>query len=185
MPTADPDARLLARIARGDQDAFSTLYRRHLDTVLAYLRRRVDDPDLVLDLAAETFAAVVLGARRYRPGPEPAAAWLLGIARNKMLEALRRGRVESAARRRLGLDPLVVDDDDLRRVEERASDGAERLNDLLAELPEPTRRALVARVVDERAYSEIAAELACSEQVIRQRVHRGLSRLRQGLEEPT
>jgi RNA polymerase sigma-70 factor (ECF subfamily) len=53
----------------------------------------------------------------------------------------------------------------------------------LAELPEPTRRALLARVVEERAYHEIAAELDCSELVVRQRVHRGLSRLRAGLKE--
>jgi RNA polymerase sigma-70 factor (ECF subfamily) len=54
---------------------------------------------------------------------------------------------------------------------------------MLNELPEATRQALVARVLDEREYAEIAAELACSEQVVRQRVHRGLRALRTKLEE--
>jgi RNA polymerase sigma-70 factor (ECF subfamily) len=183
MATEDPDAALVARIARGDQDALSSLYGRHLDTVLAYLHRRTEDPELAFDLAAETFAAVVLSARRYRPGPEPAAAWLIGIARHKLLESLRRGRVESAARRRLRLEPIMLADDELERVEERVSAGSEQLNALLANLPEEIRSALLARVVDQRAYGDIARELRCSEQLVRQRVHRGLTRLREGLEE--
>jgi RNA polymerase sigma-70 factor (ECF subfamily) len=175
-PSTTDDA-LLRAAAAGDDDAFALFYRRHLDGVLAFLRRRVREPELAFDLAAETFAAVVLAAPGWRGEGEP-AAWLYGIARNKVRESLRRGRVEDAARRRLGLEPVDLDDDDLRRVEERAGAGAGDLAARLDELPEATRRALVARVVDEREYAEIAAELACSEQVVRQRVHRGLRALR-------
>ncbi|HMJ35702.1 MAG TPA: sigma-70 family RNA polymerase sigma factor [Baekduia sp.] len=178
--TSDGD--LLRAAAAGDDVAFSVFYRRHLDGVLAFLRRRVADPELAFDLAAETFAAVILAAPDWRGDGEP-AAWLYGIARNKLRESLRRGRVEDAARRRLGLEPVDLDDEDLRRVEERAGAGAGDLAARLDELPEPTRRALLARVVDEREYAEIAAELACSEQVVRQRVHRGLRMLRTRMEE--
>jgi DNA-directed RNA polymerase specialized sigma24 family protein len=81
--------------------------------VLGYLRTRVADPEQALDLAAETFAAALISVRRYQPGRGPAAAWLLGIAHNKLLESLRRGRVEAAARRRLRLEPIALDDSDL------------------------------------------------------------------------
>jgi RNA polymerase sigma-70 factor (ECF subfamily) len=183
MPGAPREDRdLLRRIAAGDDDAFSAFYRAHLDAVVAFFRRRVPDGELAFDLAAETFAAVVIGATSYA-GDGPAAAWLYGIARNKLRESLRRGRVEDGARRRLGIEPVLLDDRDLERVEERAVAGGDCLARELAELPEPTRRALLARVVEERAYHEIAAELNCSELVVRQRVHRGLSRLRAGLKE--
>jgi RNA polymerase sigma-70 factor (ECF subfamily) len=43
---------------------------------------------------------------------------------------------------------------------------------------------LLERVVAERPYAEIAAELRCSELVVRQRVSRGLKRLRSEMEEP-
>ena len=177
------DDELLRRIASGDAEAISSFYARHLDTVLAYVRGRVRDADLVFDLGAETFAAVIVSANRYRPGRKPAVAWLLGIARNKTLESLRRGRTESAARERLRLEPIFLDNDDLRRVEERASRGGAELGRLLEELPAEQRSALIGRILDERPYADIATELRCSEQVVRQRVHRALDRLRKDLEE--
>jgi RNA polymerase sigma factor (sigma-70 family) len=183
MQGAPPEDRdLLRRIAAGDDAAFSAFYRSHLDAVIAFFRRRVPDPELAFDLAAETFAAVVIGAGSFG-GDGPAVAWLYGIARNKLRESFRRGRVEDDARRRVGMEPVVLDDLDLERVEHRAVAGADVLARELAALPEPTRRALLERVVEERGYGEIAADLGCSEQVVRQRVHRGLTRLRAGLKE--
>ena len=176
------DGKLLRRIADGDDAAFTAFYRAHLDPVVAFFRRRVPDGELAFDLAAETFAAVVTSAGTY-DGSGPPAAWLYGIARNKLRESLRRGRVEDEARRALGLEPVRLDDEDLLRVEERAAAGGPVLERALAELPGEIRVALMARVVDERDYDEIAAELSCSEQLVRQRVHRGLTRLRVSIEE--
>jgi RNA polymerase sigma factor (sigma-70 family) len=180
--TRSDDAELLRRIAAGDDRAFALFYRAHLDAVVAFFRRRVPAPDLAFDLAAETFAAVVVGAGTYA-GEAPPAAWLFGIARNKLRESLRRGRVEDDARRRLALEPVEIGRHDLEQVELRALSGDAELADALAVLSELTRHALLARVVAERDYDVIAAELSCSEQVVRQRVHRGLSRLREILEE--
>jgi RNA polymerase sigma-70 factor (ECF subfamily) len=176
------DRRLMERIADGDDAAFAAFYRAHLDAVVAFFRRQVADGELAFDLAAETFTAVVIGARTYA-GDGPASAWLYGIARNKLRESLRRGRVVDDARRRVGLQPVALDDEALQRIEERAGAGDALLAREIAALPQPTRRALLGRVVEERAYADLAAELQCSEQVVRQRVHRGLGRLRAGLTE--
>jgi RNA polymerase sigma factor (sigma-70 family) len=176
------DRELLRRIARGDERAFAAFYRTHLDAVVAYLRRRVPEPELAFDLAAETFATVVTSAHTYKQEGPP-AAWLFGIARNKLRESLRRGRVEDEARRALGLEPIALEDEALLRVEERAAAGGPKLERLLRTLPDATRKALLARVVDERGYDEIADALCCSEQVVRQRVHRALVRLREGLDD--
>lgn len=176
------DLELIRRsVDDADGEAFAELYRRHVDAVLAYLRRRVESPELALDLTAETFATAIVEAHRFR-GDGAVAAWLYGIARNKLLESLRRGRVEDAARRKLEADPLLVTDADLSEVEARAVDGAGELERQLAGLPTETRAALLARVVDERSYDEIAADLDCSEQLVRQRVSRGLKRLRAAME---
>ncbi len=175
------DDLLLAAIAAGSDRAFAAFYRRHLNGVVAFFARRVPESELAFDLAAETFAAVVVSAHAFEARGS-ATAWLYGIARNKLRESLRRGRVEDAARRRLGAQPVVLDDAGIERVHERAAAGGAQLAAALGALPEPTRRALLARVVEEREYEDIATELSCSESVVRQRVHRGLARLRAGLE---
>jgi RNA polymerase sigma factor (sigma-70 family) len=176
------DSELLSAIAARDGAAFSTFYRRHLPTVLAFLMRETRDPEAVGDLAAEVFAAVLLAASRYRAQGSSAAPWVIGIARNKLLMSLRRGRIEARARRRLGYEAVALDEDDFERIEAVADRGAGQLTRLLAVLPADERRAVHARVVNERSYREIAAELQCSEMVIRKRVSRGLARVRDQLE---
>jgi RNA polymerase sigma factor (sigma-70 family) len=173
---------LLRLIAAGDEEAFSVFYAAHREAVLGFFRARVSDRELVFDLTAETFAAVVVGAASYT-GESSASgvAWLYGIARNKLRESLRTKQVEDAARRRLQMEPIALDDTDLQRVDELTRGRESALERELRALPEATRQALLARLVEERDYDEIAERLQCSEQVVRQRVHRGLKRLRAGL----
>ncbi|HTU78508.1 MAG TPA: sigma-70 family RNA polymerase sigma factor [Solirubrobacteraceae bacterium] len=182
---ADPeDGALLLAAARGDGAAFELFYRRWLPAVTSFHLRRVGSPEVAFDLTAETFAGVVVALDRFDPARGSGVAWLFGIAEHKLRTSLRRGRVEARARRQLGHRGVVLDDGDLARVEELASlSGACRLRELLEELPAGQRAAVRARVLDERSYAEIAMDLRCSEVVVRQRVHRGLQRLRRRLAE--
>jgi RNA polymerase sigma factor (sigma-70 family) len=178
------DAELLLAAAGGDDRAFAQFYRRWLPVVTGYHLRRVRSRELAFDLTAETFAAVVADLRHFDPDRGSAAGWLFEIAEHKLLDSWRRTRVESLARVRLGHEPIVLADRDLERVEELASLGDTRgLNALLARLPAEQRDAVMARIVDERSYLEIASEMDCSEAVVRQRVHRGLTHLRKRLRE--
>jgi RNA polymerase sigma factor (sigma-70 family) len=175
---------LLLAAADGDDGAFGVFYRRWLPVVTGYHFRRTRSLELAFDLTAETFAAVVADLARFDPERGSAPGWLFEIAEHKLLDSVRRARVESSARARLGHEPVVLEDRDLERVEELASLGdAGRLDRLLGQLSGPQRDAIRARVLDERSYAEIASEINCSEAVVRQRVHRGLSRLRERLKE--
>jgi RNA polymerase sigma-70 factor, ECF subfamily len=170
--------------ALGDGEAFAEFYRRHASTLLGYLTRRTGDAEVAADLTAETFAAALEGLPRFKPSLGPASAWLYGIARHKLARTLERGRVEDAARRKLKLPRIVVDDEAIERIEAfAASETTGRLiSDLFERLPDEQRHALRARVVHEREYAEIASSHATSETVIRKRVSRALARLRAGLE---
>jgi RNA polymerase sigma-70 factor, ECF subfamily len=158
---------------------FGAFYEAHVGAVTAYVARRARRPDLTFDLVAETFARALEHRSRYDPRRGPEVAWLFGIARNLMVDAARRGRVADAARVRLGMEPIALDDEQLRRIDER---GSTALVDALAELPQSQREAVIRRVLDEQEYPEIAAHVGCSEQVVRQRVSRGLAALRRGIE---
>ena len=175
------DAELLSAIASCRGEAFAAFYRRHLPAVLAFLVHQTGDPEAAADLAAEVFSAVLLSSRRYRAEGPSAAPWVIGIAHKKLLMSLRRGRVETKARKRLHFDPVSFDDEDYERVESAAASGSGRLGSLVAQLPAKERFAVNARVVQERSYGEIAAELGCSEMVVRKRVSRGLARVRERL----
>ena len=131
-------------------------------------------PEEAFDLTAETFAAALASVPRFEPVPEPPRAWLFAIARHKLSEALRSSRIQDEARRALAIQPIKLDDEAIEIQRGRHAPGAVQLLENLA--PEQ-RDAVKAHHLEERAYAEIAAELRCSEPVIRKRVSRGLAAL--------
>ena len=160
-----------------DPEAFGMLYARHERAICGYFHRRTRDAELAADLTAETFAAALLAAPRFRVrAGTPAIAWLFGIARNVLLRSLERSRVEDRARRRLGMPPLEVSDEQLDALDRiHAEDFVARLLD---GLPAEQAAAVRARELDDEPYAATAARLAVSEAVVRKRVSRGLERLR-------
>jgi RNA polymerase sigma factor (sigma-70 family) len=177
------DDELLARTAE-EPEAFGELYERHVRAVLAHLRHAGLATQDALDVTAEVFAAALIASGRYRPGEAPARAWLLGIARNKLSHRRRRAATESAARRKLGMARLTYSDEALERIEELLDAEAGRYTNGTAALPPAEREAVVARVIEERDYDEIAAASGATPGAVRQRVSRGLAKLaRLGREE--
>jgi len=161
-----------------DPGAFGEFYERHAQAVLAYLVSLTRDPERSLDLTAEVFAAALESSSRYRGGEAPARAWLFGIARNKFAEGQRKRAAEYRARQRLGIPRLEFEDEDLERVERLLDQSPSDVLGLVTQrLPESERDAVIARVVHEADYRDVALNGNCSEQAARQRVSRGLGRL--------
>jgi RNA polymerase sigma-70 factor (ECF subfamily) len=78
--------------------------------------------------------------------------------------------------------PVALEDEDLERID-RLAGRSDIAMQALAGLPADQREAVLARIVDERDYREMARELRCSESVARKRVSRGLAQLRDQLGE--
>jgi RNA polymerase sigma factor (sigma-70 family) len=182
--TSCSDAELLAATG-SDRQAFACFYDRYEGAVVGYLMRRTRDVDRTADLVSETFAAALAGAARYRPGGPTAAAWLFAIAHNMLLKSVRGGRVQEEARRRIGIAVhLELTQASRDRIDATLASDA-WVDDLLARLPPDQREAIRAYVVDDRSYTEIAAQHHTSEAVARKRVSRGLATLRRGLRRTT
>jgi RNA polymerase sigma factor (sigma-70 family) len=172
------DRELLTRTRAGDAEAFAAFYRARRGDVLAYLRVRVRSGEVAADLMCETFArALVVVHDRERELPTVPLAWLLTIARNELIDSVRRGQVADETRRRLAMEPLELNDRDLAAIEQAAAD-ADLVTQLRAVLPNDQLQALLARVLDGRDYVEIAQELQTSQSVVRKRVSRALAQLR-------
>jgi RNA polymerase sigma-70 factor (ECF subfamily) len=85
--------------------------------VLIYLARRCLDPEVAVDLMAETFAEAFANRHTRRGGSdEEARAWVFGIARNLLANYFRRGQIERRALRRLGLQTPAVSSEVARRL---------------------------------------------------------------------
>lgn len=175
------DHSLLVSCRGGDVDAFGHFYVRYRHLLIGYLARRVRDPEVAADLMAETFAVALVAVRdASRPLPETPAAWLFTIARNLLTDSIRRGRVEMDARRRLGLEPLALEDEDLQRIAEVAA-SQDLMADLSKVVPAAEWDAFRARVLEDEAYPDIAARLKCSEALVRKRVSRARAHLKTAL----
>jgi RNA polymerase sigma-70 factor, ECF subfamily len=174
--TVEPDVRSDAQlIADGDEAGFAELYRRHAVEVYSFFRARL--AWAAADLTAETFAQAWVSRRRFRDDCEGSALpWLLGIGRNVLRESVRRDRVETCARERLGLPLDLATEDGYEVVEERLSP-RRALAEALESLPAHERRALELRVVDGLPYGEVADRLAIRPAAARLRVSRALRRL--------
>lgn len=175
---ARAEADLLIR-SREDPAAFRAFYDQWSAPVLAYFQRRVHDPDLALELTAETFAVAFEKRARFRWMGKSPGAWLFGIAKRILFRHLRHQDVERRAVQRLGIQIPRADDESFARIED-LMDG-ERLRDLVRDALEACRPAdrevLQLHILDERSYPEVAEALGITVNNARVRVHRALARI--------
>lgn len=158
-----------------DGDAFAVLYDRHVRLIFSWARARVGEH--AADLTAEVFARAWLSRRRFKDEAGGSAfPWLHGIARNVLRDSLRKQRVESEARAKLGLSRELVPDPNFDAVDERRT-LPEAVRAAVGGLPDAERELLRLRVVEERPYRDIAAQLACTPEAARVRVSRALRKL--------
>ena len=156
-----------------DPEAFGVFYARHLRGVETYFVRRVGR-EAAPDLAADTFASALVARRRFRTGTTPAAGWLYTIAARRLVDFQRRGLVRQRTLEALALEAATRESPDL----SSAAIAAELDSGLLRHLPEDQREAIVAHVLHDRDYRQIASDQRVAEASIRQRVSRGLTALR-------
>lgn len=172
------DTELLARMPH-EEVAFSLFYRRHVEDILAFLRRRSGSAELAADVAAEVFATVLLRARRFDPEKGDGRTWLFSIARHKLIDAQRRGSAERTAQRRLGVPAFTLEDADITAIDALGNAAEAHV----AALPAEQRDAVRGRVLDEESYEELAQRAGVSPAAMRQRVSRGLATVRERMEE--
>jgi RNA polymerase sigma factor (sigma-70 family) len=173
------DQGLLTATESGDAEAFGVFFARYSGQLLGYVRQRVGSADMAADLSSETFAAGLLSVHRgHASGVEDGLTWLRGIARHKIIDSYRDGRLQDQARTQLGLERIELQEGD-RRAIERLAAFETPLHMALEKLSPDEREAVIARVVLEHEYAVIAQRSGSSEPAVRQRVTRGLRRLRQ------
>lgn len=173
------DAELIV-VSTLDPEAFCVLYDRWAEPLLAFIARRVGNPEVAADLLAETFATVFEKRSRFRDTGSPGSAWIYTIASSQVARYYRRKKVELRAVERLGISVPQLNDESLAAFERIGNDGSDAgrlVSEAISQIPVGEREAVHLRVVEDLDYREIASRLNCSVVAARVRVHRGLSRL--------
>lgn len=161
----ETDARLLAGIVAGVEEAFIELYRRRHRDVYRFAFAMAKSRSFAQDVTQEVFLNVLENARRFDKAKGSVRSWLFGCARYVTLDRL---RLERRWTDRLPDESAELDGDERLLADQRA----ERLHAAIARLPVEYREALVLYELQELSYAEAAAVLECPVGTVRSRLHR-------------
>ena len=165
------DAALIARVRRGDADAFAQLYDRHAALVFGVARRMLGDATQAEDVAQSVFMQIWSRPQTFQGGNF--AAWVATVARNASIDILRSAAVRTRAPE-LPTDlpsPTDIDDEIYGRVRAAA------VGDALRALPEDQREAIERAYFEGLSYREVAEKLGAPLGTIKSRIRAGLRRL--------
>ncbi|MDE2184777.1 MAG: sigma-70 family RNA polymerase sigma factor [Alphaproteobacteria bacterium] len=153
----------------GDAKAYRALLAALAPHLRAYFARRLAQAADAEDLVQETLIAIHSRRASY-DATLPFTAWLHAIARYKLIDHFRRGRL----RRTL---PLEDAGSVMAEESHEASAAAHDVERLLATLPE-NRRSLIRQVkIEGLSTAEAAARTGQSESAVKVGIHRGLKKL--------
>jgi RNA polymerase sigma factor (sigma-70 family) len=166
-------------IAPAEADLTRALYEEYANQIFRYCLHQLGSREEAEDAVQSTFLNAFRGIKR-GVVPELESAWLFKIAHNVCLSrrrsSWRRGRIESPA------DFEVVEE--LTAAPVRRADELIGLQDVLEQMPESQRRAILLREWQGLSYREIAAELDTSQAAVETLIFRARRALATGLEQP-
>jgi RNA polymerase sigma-70 factor (ECF subfamily) len=174
--TFSQDGELLRRLAAGDEQAFTALYRGYQASVYRFAMQMSGNAQIAEDVTQEVFLVLMRKAGEFDAERGRLSSWLYGIARNHVLRQLeaRGGLVELAGRAdddEADLPPELVASFD--PVEDLTSQQrAETLREAILSLPPRYREVVVLCELHEMSYAEAAAVTGCAVGTIRSRLHR-------------
>ena len=171
------DAELLARVGDREQAAFELLYQRYVRSVFGLALRRLGDRGHAEDAVQEAFAAVWRSAGTYRPERGSAGGWLYTVARNAIVDRLRRSGPTADAE----LPELVSGEPGPAEQAER-SDVAWRVHRALEELEPREREVIELAYWSGMSQSEVSDYLGLPLGTVKTRTRSGLARLASLLE---
>ena len=163
-------------VPEGSRWGFVSLYERTVTDVYSYLASRVGDWAAAEDLTQDVFVA---GARHVADGDVVDLAWLIGVARHKLVD---HWRAQARHERNLA---LAQSSEQTRRVEESESIDPGVAAVVLASLNPTYRAALVLRHVDGLGVVEVADHLGRSVEATEQVLSRARAAFRDNYQGPT
>ena len=178
---SDPAVALLARVARGDEQAFAELYDLIAPRVHAVVVRVVRDPAMSEEVTQEVMVELWRLAPRYEPTKGSVAAWASTVAHRRAVDRVRSTQsARDRDQRDVDRTPSAGHDEVAELVEDRLE--RERVTRALDRLTSTQRESIELAYFSGYTYREVAAVLDVPEGTVKTRIRDGLIRMRDELE---
>lgn len=178
-----PELSLLARMKRGDEEAFTALYRRHKDAVYRFALMRTGSAASAAEVTQETFLHLITRADQFDPARGTIAAWLCGVARN-LARKERAGREDATDPEDLANDATLEEaridrDSPLERI--LKGEVAEQVRRAVGLIAPHYRDVLILCEISDLSYAEAAQVCGIDIGTVRSRLSRARAQLAERL----
>jgi len=185
IPEQDRDDVLLRRAAKGDEESFTLLYRRHQAPLYRFALRMTGNAWGAEEVVQDVFMTLMREPKKYDAARGPVGAYLFGIARNRVMKHLERLprelSLEAHNGNGVGASEAAVNEFTPVHWAEQ-QERSQRVRAAVLELPAEFREAVVLCELEELSYEEAAQLSGCPIGTIRSRLHRGRALLMAKLE---
>jgi RNA polymerase sigma-70 factor (ECF subfamily) len=181
----DQDEELLRRSAKGDEEAFTVLYRRHADVLYRFAFRMTGSSWGAEEIVQDVFMTLVREPSKYDAERGTLPAFLFGITRNKIMKYNERlpREISLVERQEDGSGGgLTLRDSFTPAMWAEQRERLEKVRAAVMELPIEFRETVVLCELEEMSYEQAARMLDCPIGTIRSRLHRGRALLLAKLE---
>ena len=176
---------LLRRAGKGDEEAFTLLYRRHQGALYRFALRMSGNAWTAEEIVQEVFMTLMRDPKKYDATRGTLGSFLYGVTRNRILKHLERlpREVSLDEKNEDGAGPGIVPQDaSTPAIQAEKRERVEHLWAAVLDLPVEFREAVVLCELEERSYEEAAQMIGCPIGTIRSRLHRGRALLMARLE---
>ena len=179
------DAELLQRYTQGDEAAFREIVNRYRNSLYAFLRQFLNQPDLVDDVFQETFLQLFTSRESFDQ-TRPLRPWLFTIAANKAKDALRKAQRTSAVpigtlteSEDMSFDEMLntlSSDTAVPYDEVERNETATRVSEVIGNMPENLREILILAYFNRFSYKQMAEILSIPIGTVKSRLHTAVAR---------
>ena len=181
----DRDDVLLRQAAKGDEEAFTLLYRRHQAALYRFALRMTGNTWAAEEIVQDVFMTLMRDPRKYDATRGALGAFLYGVARNRVLKHLERlpREISIEVKNEDGTGSgIVLQDPSTPAMWVEKRERRQQVRAAVLELPVEFREAVVLCELEELSYEEAAELMECPVGTIRSRLHRGRALLLAKLE---
>ena len=171
---------LLSRYVAGDKDAFEEILTRYKDQLYAFLRRFLNNQQLVEEAFQETFLQLYQSRKTFEKD-KPLRPWLFTIAANKARDSLRKQQRHETVSIGAMAEPAELSIDDVVNSlksyeitpydEAEIAERAEKVRQIISEMPENLREILILAYFEQFSYKQMADMLSIPIGTVKSRLH--------------